>query len=310
MKYIFGPVPSRRLGFSLGVDTIPFKICTLDCIYCQLGRTRCKTVKREEYIPSSKILAELEEVLRSSNERRIDYITLSGSGEPTLNSKIGEIIREIKKITSIPVVVITNGTLLTDRALREELISADVVIPSLDAATEETFERVNRAPLSLKISKIIEGMMKFRKMYEEELWLEVMLIEGVNESEEELTALKTATDKIKPDKIQLNTPRRPPCEDWVKVVSSERLSQIKEFFGDNCEIIAEFKGKVEKRCLRDVEDEILALISRRPVTSRDISSSLGLDVGEVIKYMENLKREKKISSKIHNGKTYFRIIEI
>jgi len=308
MNYVFGPVPSRRLGFSLGVDLVPFKTCTLDCIYCQLGKTTCKTVERKEYVSSRKVIAELEKVLTSP--KRIDYITLSGSGEPTLNSNAGEIIREIKRMTSILVAVLTNGTLLTDGILREELTSADLVIPSLDAATPETFERINRPHPSLKIDRVIEGLVNFRKIYKGKIWLEIMLVEGVNESDSELAALRRAVKPMKPDKIQLNTPIRPPAEDWAKVVKQERFSEIREFFGDNCEIIADFKRRRrQKAYLRDVEGEIFTLISRRPVTGEDISSSLGLHINEVIKYVENLEKEKKISSKIYQGERYFNRVE-
>lgn len=303
MSYIFGPVPSRRLGFSLGVDLIPFKTCTLNCIYCQLEKTTRKTVERKEYIASRKILAELEKILNSS--RKIDYITLSGSGEPTLSSKIGEIIGKIKGMTSIPVAVLTNGTFLTDKTLREELVSADLVIPSLDAATQRTFNKINRPHRSLNINRIIEGMVNFREMYQGEIWLEIMLVQGVNDNDEELLALRGAIRKIQPDRIQLNTPVRPPQEKWVEVLSSEKLLEIKEFFGDKCEIIAEFKRKGKKAYLKNVEDEILILISRRPVTCKDISSSLGLHINEVVKYVESLEKEKKITSEIYQGKRYF-----
>ncbi len=304
MNYIFGPVPSRRLGFSLGVDPIPSKTCSLDCIYCQLGKTTCKTVERKEYVASHKILGELKKVLASS--RRIDYITLSGSGEPTLNLGIGEIIRKIKEMTDIPVAVLTNGTLLTDGVLREELKSSDLVIPSLDGGTQKTFNKINRPHPSLKVDRIIEGMMDFRKMYERKIWLEIMLLQGVNDNEEELGSLRSAIRKINPDRIQLNTPVRPPQDEWVKVVSSSRLSEIREFFGDKCEIIAEFKRKEQKADFKDLEVEILTLTSRRPVTSNDISSSLGLHINEVLKYLEGLEKQKKISSQIYQGKRYFR----
>jgi len=232
MKYIFGPVPSRRLGFSLGVDIIPSKTCTLDCIYCQVGRTMCKAIERKEYVAPDEILDELKEVLKSGI--RIDYITLSGNGEPTLNSKLGEIIKGIKGISSLPVAVITNGTLLTDRNVREELLSADLVMPSLDAATQKTFQKIDRPHPSLKIENIIEGMVEFRKIYpirspakdtmagspniksgltsngaSGQIWLEIMLVEGINDNQDELNALKTAVEKIEPDKVQLNTPVRP-----------------------------------------------------------------------------------------------------
>ena len=303
MSYIFGPVPSRRLGFSLGVDLVPFKVCSLDCIYCQLGKTTHKTVARKEYVSCDKILRELEKVLIGL--KTIDYITLSGSGEPTLNSKTGEIIRKIKKMTAIPVAVLTNATLLSNDALKKDLLPADLVVPSLDGATQDVFEKINRPCASLKTEKIIRGMIDFSKVYNGKIWLEIMLVKGINENKNELNALKFAAEKINPDRIQLNTPVRPPSEEWVKTLSASRLIKIKKFFGNKCEIIAEFKRKGKKAYLKDVEEEILTLISRRPVTSKDISSSLGLHINEVIKYVEDLEKQKKISSKIYQGKRYF-----
>ncbi len=303
MNYVFGPVPSRRLGFSLGVDIIPFKTCTLDCVYCQLGKTTCKTVERKEYVDCREVLAEVEKALTSS--RSIDYVTLSGRGEPTLNLKAGEIIRKTKEMSNIPVAVLTSGTLLTDRILWEELKSSDLIIPSLDAATQETFNRINRPHPSLEIDKIIEGLVGFRKVYEGEIWLEIMLVEGLNDNEEELGILKRAIERIRPDRIQLNTPVRPPAEKRLGILSSGRLSGIKEFLGDRCEVIGGFEGRKQKAYVENLENEILALITRRPVTSDDIASSLGLDMDEAMKYLESLERENKISSGMHQGKKHF-----
>ena len=252
-KYIFGPVPSRRLGFSLGVDIVPTKTCTLNCIYCQVGKTTCKTIERKEYVTPEKILAELKVMLKSGKE--INYITLSGNGEPTLNSKLGEIIKEIKKITVLSVAVITNGTLLTDKNVREELLSADLVMPSLDAATQETFEKIDRPYPSLKIEKIIEGIADFSKIYKGKLWLEIMLVKGVNDNQDELNALKKAVEKIEPDKIQLNTPVRPTCEKGVEIVSQKKLLEIKEFFGKKCEIIPELKKKEQEGHIKHIRYE-------------------------------------------------------
>ena len=158
---LYGPVPSRRLGFSLGVDFIPFKTCSLDCIYCQLGHVSEKTVTRKKFIPASEILSQIKEKIGSGV--RIDYITFSGSGEPTLNSEIGKLIRDIKQLTKIPVAVLTNSTLLQHNGVRSDLSAADLVIPSLDAVTQDVFEKVNRPHPSLRISDDIAAMKKFRQ---------------------------------------------------------------------------------------------------------------------------------------------------
>ena len=237
----------------MGVDIVPSKTCTLNCIYCQVGRTTCKTIERKEYVVPEKILAELREVLQSG--KKIDYITLSGNGEPTLNSSIGEIIRGIKEISNLPVSVITNGTLLNDKNIRRDLLSAELVMPSLDAATQETFEKIDRPHPSLKIENIIGGIADFSKIYKGNLWLEIMLVEGINDNQDELNALKRAVEKIEPDKIQLNTPVRPACEKGVEILSSEKLLEIKEFFGDKCEIIPELNEREHEEHIKHIRYE-------------------------------------------------------
>jgi len=304
-SYIFGPVPSRRLGFSLGIDLVPYKTCSLDCIYCQLGRTTNKTVETREYISSSLILKQLKKVLSSG--RKIDYLTFSGSGEPTLNSKIGAMISEIKKITKIPTAVLTNGTLLFKKEIREKLKKADLVIPSLDAVSPSLFEKVNRPYSSLKIDKIISGLIKFREEFTEKIWLEIMLVAGVNDSSAEIKKIKGAVEAVRPDKIQLNTVVRPPAEKWAKPVSLSKLKNIKKLFGKNCEIIASFKREKQSAYRKNLEREILTLLSRRPVTALEISNVLGAHINEVIKYLEVLEKDKRIKSKIYQGKRYYNV---
>ncbi|HHQ44742.1 MAG TPA: radical SAM protein, partial [Candidatus Altiarchaeales archaeon] len=224
MEHIYGPVPSRRLGFSLGVDLVPHKICSFDCVYCQLGKTTEKTIVRREYVPAGDVVADVKEFLERG--KRCDYITLSGSGEPTLNSKTGEIIEAVKSLTGIPVAVLTNGSTMTDSDVRRELSLADVVIPSLDAAVQSLFEKVNRPCRGMRVEDIIAGISEFKKSFSGKVWLEVMLVDGVNDSEEAFRELSRAIGKIKPDKVHLNTVVRPPCERWAKPLSTERLEEI------------------------------------------------------------------------------------
>jgi wyosine [tRNA(Phe)-imidazoG37] synthetase (radical SAM superfamily) len=301
--FIYGPVPSRRLGFSLGIDILPFKTCTLDCIYCQLGPTPQKTVQRKELFAADRVLAQIERALSSG--QRIDYITFSGSGEPTLNTNLGTLIREIKKIADIPVAVLTNSTLLTDADVRTELCAADLVVPSLDAATQDVFIEVNRPHASLKIEDIIAGLEKFRKEYKGQIWLEVMLVKGINDTPEHIKKLKAALQKIGPDRIQLNTVIRPPAEAHAKALSLEELEMIKEKLGNNCEIIADFQQLDQFPQQKNLEQNILSLIHRRPVTLPDISASLGKHRDEVLKYLNILTGKDKIRSVIHKGKTYY-----
>ena len=302
-SYLYGPVPSRRLGLSLGVDIIPFKVCSLDCVYCQLGLTTKKTIQPQEYFSEQEILKQIKKKIESSS--RIDYITFSGSGEPTLNSQIGSLITKIKKITNIPVAVLTNSTLLTKKNVRDALKKADLVVPSLDGATQEVFEKINRPHASLKIEDIIEGLKKFRKEFKGNLWLEVILVKGMNDSEDHLKALKKTIHEIKPDKVQLNTVIRPPSEKFAKPLSKKKMERIRGFLGSKSEIVAHFHKKgltPEEENLRDI---ILDMIRRRPVTVDDISDSLGRHKNEVLKYIDMLKRENKIKPVSYENKDYY-----
>jgi len=238
-SYLYGPVLSRRLGYSLGINVIPFKTCTFDCIYCQLDKTTHKTIERKEYIPTQEILGQLKQAL--SIEKKIDYITFSGSGEPTLHSEIGKIIKTIKKITSIPIAVITNGSLLFEKKLRNDLQNADLVVPSLDAVTDEIFKKIDRPHPSLNIEKIINSFKDFRREYKGLIWLEIMLAKGINDDLKHLQKIKTIITEINPDKIQLNTVVRPPNEKFAKPLNLKDLEKIRDFLGYGCEVIGEFK---------------------------------------------------------------------
>ncbi len=304
MSQIFGPVPSRRLGFSLGVDVVSYKICSLDCIYCQVGRTTNKTVERKEYISGDDILPEVEEILLEQRQR-LDYITFSGSGEPTLNCRMKKIINSIKKLAHIPVAVITNGTLLSQPEVREELMEADLVIPSLDAASEEAFKKVNRPHHSLAIDEIIDGLSAFSQEFQGKMWLEIMIVKGMNDSPPETKRMAEAIEKIRPDKIQLNTVVRPPAEKFAQPASLDDLEKIKRILGEKCEIIARFEKPDRESRKEDVEKGILTMVKRRPVTLLDISRSSGINQDEAIKYLNILEKEGRILTKVHRGERYY-----
>ncbi len=301
--HIYGPVPSRRLGFSLGVDILPFKTCSLDCIYCQLGNTTKKTVRRQKFYPEKTVLRQVKKAIYSGQQ--IDIITFSGSGEPTLNVSMGNLIREIKKITSVPVAVLTNSTLLTHRTVREALSPADLVVPSLDAATQKVFGRVNRPHPSLKIRRIIEGLKKFRREFKGEIWLEVLLVKGINDSPAHLQKLKQAIQEINPERIQLNTVIRPPAEESSLPLSPRELEKIRKFLGKKAEVIAEFDKIQHLPSALDLQDAILSMVRRRPVTLEDMSVSLGKHKNELIKYIDLLLEKNKITHVIHQGKKYY-----
>ncbi len=302
-SYIYGPVPSRRLGLSLGVDIIPFKVCTLDCIYCQLGPTTQKTTEIKDYFSEKEIISQIKK--RINTAPHIDYITFSGSGEPTLNAKIGTLIKEIKKSTDIPVAVLTNSTLLTKKKVRESLKEADLVVPSLDAATQNVFENINRPHPSLKIKKIIEGIKKFREEFKGDLWLEIILVKGVNDSDAHVKALKKTINEIKPDKVQLNTVIRPPSERYAHPLTREEMEKIKNAIGNKCEIVAHFKRKGLTPEEENLHNIILDMIYRRPVTVEDISDSLGKHKNEILKYIDMLKRDGKIKAVTYENKDYY-----
>jgi len=303
-EHLYGPVPSRRLGFSLGIDIIPFKTCSFNCVYCQLGRTPRKSVRRKKYFSASEVLSQLRKKISSG--QRIDYITFSGSGEPTLNTALGKLIREIKKMTSIPVAVLTNSSLLNQKSVRRALLSADVVAPSLDAASADILARVNRPHSSLKMSKIIDGLVKFRQEFKGSIWLEVMLVEGVNDSPSHLKKLKEAIARIKPDKVQLNTVVRPPAERFARSLSLEKLEKIKKILDENCEIIAAFEKRPQKPVSENLDKVILSLVQRRPVTLQDISKSLGKSKKVIKEHLDSLLAKDKIKTVVHKGLTYYK----
>lgn len=306
MSQIFGPVPSRRLGFSLGVDVVPLKTCTYNCIYCQLERTSQKTLRRAEYIAAKPILEELRHVL--SLGQQIDYITFSGSGEPTLNAKIGEMIRKIKEMTCIPVAVLTNGSLLYEQEVREALWAADLVIPSLDAVSDEAFRRINRPHGRLKIGTILEGLKAFRESFSGQFWLEIMFVKGINDGPEEITRMRGLIAQLRPEKIQLNTVVRPPAEAFAYPLNQEEMEAIRERLGGNAEIIASFERKEQSAYKADVEEAVLTLLQRRPVTLSDISEAMGVHRNEVVKYLEVLEKDGKIAARIFADERYYQSV--
>jgi len=296
-KYLFGPVPSRRLGMSLGIDLIPKKVCSLNCVYCEVGKTTKLTTDRLEYVKYDKVIDELKDFM--SDKPKIDYITFSGSGEPTLNSRIGEILNFIKEnYPDVKTAVLTNGTLLSDKNLRKELLKADVILPSLDAVGQEAFEKINRPAPELSLQNYIQGLIDLRKEYEGKIWLEVLFLKDYNDSEDELMRLKEVIDKIKPDSIQLNTLDRPGTEEGLIPLSKDELQHIVDFWDfDNVEIIASQLQRTNISSYNgNVESAILETIARRPCTLDDLHRLLGIHVNEINKYLGTLESEGKITT--------------
>jgi len=308
MKYLFGPVPSRRLGISLGVDLVPLKVCSLNCVYCEVGRTTNLTIERKEYIPINKVLKELKDYLDQKPE--LDFVTFSGQGEPTLNSGLGKVIDFIKNnYQEYKVAVITNGTLFWDKEVRNEVIRADVLLPSLDAVSELSFLKVNRPNKNLNIDKIIEGLILLRKDFAGKIYLEIFFVPQLNDKKEELILLKEITQKIKPDLIQLNTLDRPGTEDFVKAITVEELQRIKVFLEPlPVEIIAKAKTRKQiKSFNKNIEEQILDTIRRRPCTDKDLTEILDIHLNELNKYLSELINSGKITSNKQDRGLFFKI---
>ena len=293
--YLFGPVPSRRLGISLGVDLVPMKTCTLNCIYCECGKTSHLTLERKEYVSFETVKKELTHYL--AHHARPDYITFSGSGEPTLNSKIGDVIRFLKdRVPDVPVAVLTNSTLFSQKQVRSDIKNAVVVIPSLDAATEKIFNKINRPSPHLNVDTIVDGLIRFRKEYNGKIWLEVFIIPGMNDTKAELGALKLVIGKIKPDQVHLNTLDRPGSVSTLRAATREELERVLNVFQmENAAIVAD---PPEQKALfayrKDTAAAILGTIARRPCTSKDLSEIMGLQVKEVDTYLKSLEADEKI----------------
>ncbi len=301
--HVYGPVPSRRLGYSLGVDILPPKTCTLDCIYCQLGPTPKKTTQRKTYFDQEEIIAQIQDVLNS--EKRIDYITFSGSGEPTLNKILKKLIRDIKEITLIPVAVLTNATLLTEDRVRRDLLDADLVVPSLDAVTQNLFTQVNRPHASLQIANIIKGLKAFRREFRGQIWLEILLVKGINDSPSHIHKLKKVLAQVSPNKIQLNTVIRPPAEEASQPLTPAELEEIRKALGEQCEIIADFSKKEQTPHESNLERAILTTMQRRPVTLDDMATFLGKHPDEIQKHLNHLMQKNQVRQVRHEGKIYF-----
>lgn len=294
-KYLFGPVPSRRLGMSLGVDLVPAKVCSLDCVYCEVGKSTKLTLERREYIPYDGIVAELRDYFAHNPDP--DYFTFSGSGEPTLNSRIGDVIAFLKKEKpDIPVAVLTNANLLYDEEVRAELMQADLVLPSLDAVSEETFRKINRPAAGLTAAMHIRGLVDFCRDFKGKIWLEIFVLPGYNDSDEEIRALREVIEQIRPDSVQLNTLDRPGTVTDLHGASRSELQRVADRLGfDNVTIIAAPPQRKHIKSYRsDAEAAILETIARRPCTLEDLEQILGLHRSEVNKYLDVLEAERKI----------------
>lgn len=304
MGFLFGPVSSRRLGLSLGVDLLPPKICTFDCIYCEIGRTTLCTTERKEYTPTGQLLQEAESYLKAE-AAKIDFVTVTASGEPTLHVKIGDIVSRLKDISPKPVAVITNSSLLYLPEVRQSLLRADVILPSLDAVRTATFHSINRPVESLSIEKIISGLKDLRQEYTGQIWLEILFVRDINDSREDIEEMERVLPALRPDRIQLNTVHRPPVEDYASPLTSDQLEAIRAQFGPRAEVIVDFQRRVLQGFRPIVESEILAMLARRPCTVEDISTVLNVSSNEVAAVMESLVQRQKARRTVHDRRVFY-----
>ena len=327
MKHLFGPVKSRRLGLSQGIDLLPPKTCNFNCIYCEINRAPQLSCQRSEHVPTEVILAEIDELLADeARVRDLDVFTITASGEPTLHTGIGRIIRHIKEKTDKPVAILTNGSQLHLQQVQDDLMAADIVIPSLDAARQESFRRVNRpAKCSADLETIIQGIADFSRKFSGEIWLEILLVENINDTPEDVTALQKAILRIRPSRVQLNTVARPPYESFAKPLTQKRMAEIKQEivkkYDKPVDILAGSKdyetsesGKKREESAdiippARVEAEISEMLLRRPCTASDIAATLNINLESAAEILKDMENRGCLTVKIHGGKKYYRTVK-
>ncbi|WP_372794115.1 radical SAM protein [Pontiella sp.] len=301
-EYLFGPVPSRRLGRSLGVDLIPFKTCTMDCSYCQLGETSCSVSTRGNYVPMQDVLRELDQWLEQDGQA--DHITLAGSGEPTLHNHFGDVFRWAKEHTDIQTVLLTNGTLLHNAKVRDEAVLADKVKVTLSAWDEESFRQIHRPAEGVNFDLLVKGEQAFRHAYLGELSVEVFIIDGVNSQFDHVKKIAEVVKSISPDRIEINTAIRPPADSSVKACPEERLQAIAEMFGPNASVMPAFQ-KQGFQSLEISEEALAGLVRRHPATCRQLADEFNLPQDRMFKTLKQLVSAGLLSEEKREGEGYF-----
>jgi wyosine [tRNA(Phe)-imidazoG37] synthetase (radical SAM superfamily) len=301
-QYLFGPVPSRRFGRSLGIDLTPYKTCSYDCVFCQLGQTTAKAIDRREYVPTQAVLKEIKDWLKTDGQA--DYITLSGSGEPTLHSGFGDILAYIGSNTDIPSLLLTNGSLLYLPEVRQAAAEASVVKASLSAWDQASLGWINRPHEQLVFKQLISGLKRFRNHYRGRLWMEVFLVAGMNSMPDDVRKIAALAKTIAPERIQLNTAVRPPAEEFVTPLAKERLVSLTDLFTPKAEIIAEFNTSRQTR-LQVTQDTILEMLRRRPCTAQQIANGFDMHINEVLKYLGSLLRKDQVHTESMKNGVYY-----
>ncbi|MBT3191630.1 MAG: radical SAM protein [Verrucomicrobia bacterium] len=291
--YLFGPVPSRRFGRSLGIDLVPFKTCSFDCAFCEVGRTTFSTGERAEYVPIDDVVAEFQQWVASGGEAEV--ITLAGSGEPTLHSRFGELIDAIRSSCDTPIVLLTNSSLMHLPDVRTSAAKADIVKVSLSAWDEASFQRVNRPASGLAFDALVSGLQQFRSVFSGRLWLEVFLLKGINDAPAGVARIAALAEGIAPDSVQLNTVVRPPAEPSAVSISREELECLAPLFSPPAEIIARFQAAEGQAPASSVRaSHVLAMLTRRPCTLEDIAGAFGLEKALAESLVETLASEQSI----------------
>ena len=304
-KYVYGPVPSKRLGASLGLDIIPRLVCTFNCVYCQLGSHKHVVSGPEgiKFPDTSDILHELESALLRCP--KVDYITPAGSGEPTLNPELGQLVEGIRELTSVPCALITNSSLLPRRAVFDAACEFDVVLPSLDAGDEETSMRVNRPAKGLYVEDMVVALRRLSA--EQRVWLEVMLVDGrvSNASPESLEHIISCISRIQPEEVHLNTPTRPPAESYVSAVEPSRLKEIAKRVESECSVPVKVVPELQVVHSMSELELILSTLRIRPCTLEDVVATTGLNDKEVLKYLSALVSEKNVEIKMVKDERFY-----
>ena len=312
-KCVFGPVPSRRLGLSLGIDLLPFKTCSMDCVYCECGATTNLTCERREYFPTADVIAELDATL--SRHPKIDFVTFSGVGEPTLHSGIGAIIRHIREhYPDLRICLLTNSTLLGDPVLLDDLQHLSLIVPSLDGSNEEELSRINRYRPPVSFESVVSGLLAFRARYPRmTMWLEVFIVPGVNDSMGSAERFRELAARIRPDKVQLKSLDRPGVVDWVHPADPAVLDRIASVIGQAVpvEIIARHKKQVELKDsgqpdVAQYNELILKTLRSRPCTAEDLVSTLGIPADRIEPHLRRMERAGLVTSEPGTRGTFYR----
>jgi wyosine [tRNA(Phe)-imidazoG37] synthetase (radical SAM superfamily) len=308
MKYVFGPVPSSRLGKSLGIDPIPLKTCNWNCVYCQLGRTVPLTLERGDYIPRDVILAEVEKMLESLPPGDADWITFVGSGEPSLHSSLGWMVRQVKALTHLPVAVITNGSLLFLPDVRQELSAADAIMPTLDAGNDWLYRRINRAAPRFTFDRLVEGLLLFRRMYTGKLWIETMLIHGMNDGENVLEEIALILESLQPDLVHITLPLRPPSEAEIHPADASGLERARRILGKVVPVSVPAVAEAQAVRLGDLAEIILSIVTRHPMQEEELVILLNRwSAEEVRTAIRNLADKNQIRARERNGHAFWSV---